>query len=388
MRKVCVVTGTRADYGLLYWLMKEIDAATDTELQLLVTGMHLSPEFGLTWKQIEADGFCITAKVDMQLSSDTPAGITKSMGHGMIGFADALADLKPDILVVLGDRFEIFAAASAAMVARIPIAHIHGGEATEGLIDEPIRHSITKMSHLHFTAAEEYRRRVIQMGENPATVFNVGAAGLDNIEQLALLNREEFEGAIGFKLAGKNLIITFHPVTLEDSTAKQQFSQLLQALDRLNDAHLIFTKPNADCDGRIIIEMIDDYVALNKDKAISFTSMGQLRYLSALQHVDAVIGNSSSGLIEAPSFRIGTVNIGDRQRGRIKAKSVIDCQPECGSILAAIDQLYSDEFQDRLRQVINPYGQGGMAKKVVGILRRYPLDGILKKCFYDLEVKA
>ena len=388
MRKICVVTGTRAEYGLLYWLMKEIETAADTELQLLVTGMHLSAEFGSTWKQIELDGFCITHKVDMQLSSDTPAGITKSMGLGMIGFADALDALKPDILVVLGDRFETFAAASAAMVARIPIAHLHGGEATEGLIDEPIRHSITKMSHLHFTATEEYRKRVIQMGEQPATVFNVGAAGLDNIDQLTLLNQEEFEEAVGFKLADKNLIITFHPVTLEDSTAKLQFTQLLQALDQLNDTHLIFTKPNADSDGRIIIKMIDEYVASRSGRAIAFTSLGQLRYLSALQYVDAAIGNSSSGLIEAPSFKVGTINIGDRQRGRIKADSVIDCQPECDSILTAINKLYSTEFQQKLVSIENPYGQGGMAKKVFEILRSHSLDNILKKRFYDLEVKA
>ena len=388
MRKICVVTGTRAEYGLLYWLMKEIETAADTELQLLVTGMHLSPEFGSTWKQIELDGFCITHKVDMQLSSDTPAGITKSMGLGMIGFADALDALKPDILVVLGDRFEIFAAASAAMIARIPIAHLHGGEATEGLIDEPIRHSITKMSHLHFTATEEYRKRVIQMGEQPATVFNVGAAGLDNIDQLPLLNQEEFEESIGFKLADKNLIITFHPVTLEDSTAKLQFTELLQVLDQLNDTRLIFTKPNADSDGRIIIKMIDEYVASRSDRAIAFTSLGQLRYLSALQYVDAAIGNSSSGLIEAPSFKIGTINIGDRQRGRIKAYSVIDCLPECDSILTAINKLYSTEFQKKLVSIENPYGQGGMAKKVFEILRSHSLDNILKKRFYDLEVKA
>lgn len=387
MRKICVVTGTRAEYGLLYWLMKEIDAAEDTELQLVVTGMHLSPEFGLTWKKIEEDGFSISRKVDMLLSSDTPAGITKSMGVAMIGFANTVEELKPDILVVLGDRFEIFAAASAAMVARIPIAHLHGGEATEGVIDEPIRHSITKMSHLHFTATEAYRKRVIQMGESPATVFNVGAAGLDNIVKLSLLSRDEFEEAIGFKLATKNLIVTFHPVTLENSTAGQQFSQLLQALDQLHGTHLIFTKPNADSDGRVIIEMIDDYVAAHQENAIAFTSMGQLHYLSALQHVDAVIGNSSSGLIEAPSFNIATVNIGDRQRGRIKAESVIDCQPDCDSILAVINQLYSAEFQQKLTRVENPYGQGGMAKKVFDILRRHSLDDILKKRFYDLEVK-
>lgn len=388
MRKICVATGTRAEYGLLYWLMKEIDAAADTELQLLVTGMHLSPEFGSTWQQIEADGFSISAKVDMQLTSDTPAGVTKSMGAGMIGFADALEALKPDLLVILGDRFEMLAVATAAMVARIPIAHIHGGEATEGLIDEPIRHSISKMSHLHFTAAVEYRKRVIQLGEHPNRVFNVGAAGLDNIEKLSLLNREEFEQTIDFKLGAKNLLVTFHPVTLEHATAKQQFGQLLQALDQLEDTRLIFTKPNADSDGRVIIDMIDEYVAAHPQSTIAFTSMGQLRYLSALQYVDGVVGNSSSGLIEAPSFNIGTINIGDRQRGRIKADSVIDCEPEYNSILTAIEQLYRDEFQQMLAGVENPYGKGGMAEKVFEILRTCSLENILKKRFYDLEVKA
>lgn len=388
MRKICVATGTRAEYGLLYWLMKEINTAPDTELQVLVTGMHLSSEFGFTWQQIEADGFSISAKVDMQLEFDTPVGITKSMGAGMIGFADALQTLKPDILVILGDRFEMLAVATAAMVARIPIAHIHGGEATEGLIDEPIRHSISKMSHLHFTATEEYRKRVIQLGEQPNTVFNVGAAGLDNIEKLTLMSRTQFEAAIEFKLRDKNLLVTFHPVTLENETAKQQFSQLLKALDQLKDTQLIFTKPNADSDGRVIIKMIDEYVMAHPKTSIAFTSLGQLRYLSALQYVDAVVGNSSSGLIEAPSFKIGTINIGDRQRGRIKANSVIDCQPEYTSILAAIDQVYSVEFQKTLSGVKNTYGKSGMAKKVFDILRSCSLENILKKRFYDLEVKA
>jgi len=388
MRKICIVTGTRAEYGLLYWLMKEINTSVETELQLVVTGMHLAPEFGLTWKQIEADGFNINCKVDMQITSDAPAGIAKSMGVGMMGMVDALEELKPDIMVILGDRFEIFSAASTAMMLRIPIAHIHGGESTEGLIDESIRHSISKMSHLHFTSADVYRNRVIQMGEQPHTVFNVGAAGLDNIEQLTLLERDAFEEAIGFKLGNRNLLITFHPVTLENATAQQQFSQLLLALEQLQNTHLIFTKPNADADGRIIGKMIDDYVALHGDKAIAFTSMGQVRYLSAMKHIDGVVGNSSSGLIEAPSFKIGTVNIGDRQRGRIKAASVIDCLPECNSVLEAIEQLYSAEFQATLENVANPYGQGGMAKKVFKILCSHSLDGILKKHFYDLEIKG
>lgn len=388
MRKICVVTGSRAEYGLLYWLIKELHDAADVELQLVVTGMHLSPEFGLTWQQIEADGFVIDRKVDMLLSSDSSLGITKSVGVGMIGFADAWQELQPDIIVVLGDRFEIFAAATAAMIACIPIAHIHGGEATEGLIDEPIRHSITKMAQLHFTATETYRQRVIQLGEQPDRVFNVGAAGLDNIEKLKLLDQAALEEALGFQLGDRNLIVTFHPVSLENATAEHQFAQLLNALDTLAETKIIFTKPNADSDGRVIIDMIDEYVAQNPEQSIAFTSMGQLRYLSALQYVDGMVGNSSSGLIEAPSFRIGTINIGDRQRGRIKAESVIDCAPEQASILAAIEELYGEPFQSRLSKVNNPYGQGGMAKKVLAVLCDCSLDNIIKKRFFDLGGQA
>ena len=386
-RKVCVVTGTRAEYSLLYWLMKEIQEDADFELQIIATGMHLSPEFGLTHDQIEKDGFKIDKKIEMLLSSDTPAGISKSMGLGMIGFADGYADLKPDIVILLGDRFEIFSAAASAMIARIPIAHLHGGEATEGLIDEPIRHSITKISHLHFTAAEEYKRRVVQLGEDPARVFNVGGLGIDNIRKLKLMSREEFEDSINFKLSSKNLLVTFHPVTLEHATAGDQFQNLLNALDELEDTKFIFTKPNADTEGRLIIKMIDDYVFGNSHKVVAFTSLGQLRYLSALKFVDACIGNSSSGLAEAPTFKIGTINMGDRQRGRLMADSVIDCEPEKESILSAIRKLYSKEFQNKLKDVKNPYGEGGAAKKIKKILKEVDLSDILKKEFYDTEFK-
>ena len=314
-RTICIVTGTRAEYGLLYWLMKEIQNDPNLVLQIIVTGMHLSSEFGLTYKQIEKDGFKIDKKIEMLLSSDTPIGISKSMGLGVIGFAEAYADLKPDIVVLLGDRFEIFSAASAAIIARIPIAHLHGGETTEGAFDEAIRHSITKMSHLHFTAAEEYRRRVTQLGEFPARVFNVGGLGIDNIKKLKLMSREEFENSINFKLDPKNLMITFHPVTLEHATAGEQFQNLLNALDELHDTRFIFTKPNADTEGRIITQMIDDYVSRNKYEAVSFVNLGQLRYLSAMQFIDGVVGNSLSGLAGGPTFKIGTINIGDRQRG-------------------------------------------------------------------------
>ncbi len=387
-RKICVVTGTRAEYGLLYWLMKEIEAADDLKLQIIATGMHLSPEFGLTYLQIEQDGFTIDHKIEMLLSSDSPTGIGKSIGLGVIGFADALADLQPDLLVVLGDRFEIFSAVSAAMVARVPVAHLHGGEATEGAFDELIRHSITKMSHLHFTATRAYRNRVIQLGEQPERVFEVGALGIDSIRRLNLLKRNELEKAIDFKLGKRNLLVTYHPVTLEQETAEEQFGNLLQVLSELEETHLLFTKANADTNGRIINSMIDDYVSSHRDHAIAYTSLGQLRYLSTMQFVDAVVGNSSSGLLEAPSFKIGTVNIGDRQRGRIKAESVIDCSPDSNSIRAAIQEIYTSRFQEKLQQTTNPYGDGGASRKIAKIIRKHPLDDILKKRFFDMETET
>ncbi len=382
-RKICVVTGTRAEYGLLYWLMKEIEEDSNLELQLIVTGMHLSPEFGLTYKEIEKE-FKIDKKIEMLLSSDTAIGISKSMGLAQISFAEAYEALKPDILVVLGDRYEIFSAVASAMIANIPIAHLHGGETTEGAFDESIRHSITKMSHLHFTAIDEYRNRVIQLGEHPSRVFNVGGLGIDNIKKLKLLSKEEFEKAIDFKLNKKNILVTFHPVTLENSTAKEQFQILLDVIDELEDTHIIFTKANSDTDGRIINSMIDEYVSSNSHKSVAFTSLGQLRYLSALQYVDAMLGNSSSGLAEAPSFKIATINIGDRQKGRIMADSVIDCDIDRSSIENAFKKVYSNEFQNKLKEVKNLYGNGGASLEIKNILKAMDLKNILKKSFYDI----
>ncbi len=383
-RKICVVTGTRAEYGLLYWLMKEIEEDNNLELQLIVTGMHLSPEFGLTYKEIEKD-FKIDKKIEMLLSSDTSVGISKSMGLAQISFAEAYKELQPDMLVVLGDRYEIFSAVSSAMIARIPIAHLHGGEATEGAFDESIRHSITKMSHLHFTGTDEYKNRVIQLGEQPQRVFNVGGMGIENIKRLKLLSKDEFEKSIDFKLNKKNIIVTFHPVTLESATAKKQFQNLLDAIDTLNDTCIIFTKANSDTDGRVINSMIDDYVSKNSDKAVGFTSLGQLRYLSALQYVDAMVGNSSSGLAEAPSFKIGTINIGDRQKGRIMADSVINCKSDRESILKAFKKLYSKVFQEDFKTSINPYGDSCTSLKIIEELKKVNLKNILKKSFYDIE---
>jgi GDP/UDP-N,N'-diacetylbacillosamine 2-epimerase (hydrolysing) len=385
MKKICVVTGTRAEYGLLYWLMKEIEADKDLELQLIVTGMHLSSEFGLTYKEIEKE-FKIDKKIEMLLSSDTSIGISKSMGLAQISFAEAYDELKPDMVIVLGDRYEIFSAASAAMIAKIPVAHLHGGETTEGAFDESIRHSITKMSHLHFTATDEYKNRVIQLGEHPNRVFNVGGMGIENIKRLKLLSKEEFEKSIDFKLNKKNVLVTFHPVTLENSTAKEQFQELLDAIDELEDTNIIFTKANSDTDGRVINQMIDEYVTKNFHKSIGFTSLGQLRYLSALQFVDAMVGNSSSGLTEAPSFKIGTINIGDRQKGRIKADSVIDCVSNKENIKKIFEKLYSLEFQNILSDVQNPYGNGCASIKIIEEVKKVDLTDILKKSFYNLEV--
>jgi len=385
-RKICVVTGTRAEYGLLYWLMKEIEEDNDLELQLIVTGMHLSPEFGLTYKEIEKE-FKIDKKIEILLSSDTSIGISKSMGLAQISFAEAYDELKPDILVVLGDRYEIFSAVSSAMIANIPIAHLHGGETTEGAFDESIRHSISKMSHLHFTATDEYKNRVIQLGEHPSRVFNVGGLGIDNIKKLKLLSKDEFEKSIDFKLNKKNILITFHPVTLENSTAKEQFQVLLDVVDELEDTNIIFTKANSDTDGRIINSMIDEYVVQNSHKSVGFTSLGQLRYLSALQYVDAMIGNSSSGLAEAPSFKIGTINIGDRQKGRIMADSVIDCDSDFNAIKNSFTRLYSEEFRKELIDSENPYGMGGASLEIKNILKNVDLENILKKQFYDLKVE-
>lgn len=386
-RKVCVVTGTRAEFGLLRWLMGEIRNHPELELQVIATGMHLSPEFGSTYREIEEAGFEIDARVEMLLSSDTNTAVTKSMGLGVIGFADAYERLAPDIVVVLGDRFEIFAAASAALIAGLPIAHLHGGETTEGAFDEAIRHSITKMSHLHFVAADEYRQRVIQLGEHPDRVFNFGGMGIDAIKRIKLLSREELERSLELRFGQKNLLVTFHPVTLEgEAGSVAQMSELLAALDKLDDTTLIFTMPNADTGGRELSAMVREFTQAHPNAKV-YTSLGQLRYFSCLAQIDGVVGNSSSGLAEAPSFNIGTVNIGDRQKGRLKAKSVIDCEPNREAIQTALETLYSDEFRASLAAVTNPYGNGGASEAIVKVLAKYPLENIRKKQFYNLSAQ-
>ncbi|WP_373230798.1 UDP-N-acetylglucosamine 2-epimerase [Cohnella sp.] len=386
MRKLCVVTGSRAESGLLYWLMKEIQDDPELEFQLVVTGMHLSPEFGLTYRHIEQDGFQIDAKVEMLLSSDTPVGLTKSMGLGLIGFADAFERLRPDTVVLLGDRYEIMVAAQAAMIARIPIAHLHGGESTEGVMDEAIRHSITKMAHLHFTATEKYRQRVIQLGEQPDKVFNVGAVGLDNVHRLSLLSREQLEHSLTFQLGNRCFLVTYHPLTLSRQSPAEYMEMLLRALDHFKDAKIIFTKSNADTDGRIISQMIDEYVNKNRERAVSFVSLGQLKYLSLLKYVDVVIGNSSSGIFEAPMFHKPTVNIGQRQKGRVKGSSVIDCGDTCQEIIESVQLALSPEFQAKLPESKSLYGEGNSAPVVKEILKTIPLEGILFKSFYEARI--
>ncbi|HTU65144.1 MAG TPA: UDP-N-acetylglucosamine 2-epimerase [Steroidobacteraceae bacterium] len=382
-RRICVVTGSRAEYGLLRWVMAGIRERAGLELRTLVTGMHLSEHFGATWSEIEADGFAIDERVDIQLGGDTASDIGRSMGLGTIGCADALARLKPDLLVALGDRYEIFAAVSPALIARIPVAHLHGGEVTEGAYDDALRHALTKMSHLHFVAAEEYRRRVIQLGEDPRHVFNVGGLGLDNLELLPLFDRAALERELGFELGAKSLLVTFHPVTLDGPDSARQMRELLAALHDRPDTRLVFTMPNADSDGRALGELVREFVAGHANARV-FTSLGQKKYLSCLRAVDGVVGNSSSGLIEAPAARKGTVNIGSRQQGRLKAASVIDCAPDRAAISRAIDTLYTADFQRTLATVANPYGTPGAARRVVDVLADVPLDGLTRKKFHDI----
>lgn len=389
MKKVSVLTATRAEYGLLKPIITKLNNHNEIDLQIVVTGAHLSPEFGLTYKEIENDGFVITDKVEMLLSSDTPSSITKSMGLTLIGFADHFTRYKPDLLIVLGDRYETLAVCIAAMNERIPIAHLYGGETTEGAIDESIRHAITKLSYLHFTSTEEYRRRVIQLGESPERVFKVGGLGVENILSEPLLLKGELEESMNFSLETKYAIVTFHPVTLENNQSKQQFQALLNACDRFRDIKFIFTKANADADGRVINEMIDEYVR-NKENAIAFTSLGMLRFLSAVSNCDFVIGNSSSGLLEVPSFGIPTINIGDRQKGRLKALSVIDCEPDETEIYYAMSKALSPEFREIAKMAVNPYGDGKTSNKLIKVILDFLKEDKvnLKKKFYDLEEKS
>lgn len=386
-KKICFVTGSRAEYGLLYPLMIRLKSERLFKLQIIATGMHLSLDFGSTYKDIEKDGFRIDEKVRMPLSSDRETDIIKSMGIGLCGLADAFNKLKPDLVILLGDRFEIFSAAIASFIAKIPIAHIHGGELTEGSMDDAIRHSITKMSMLHFVCTEDYKRRVIQLGEPPERVFNVGALGIDNIKSLDLIDRKNLERELKFEFRKGTVLVTFHPPALERGVIAFQFKELLKALDGLN-LRVIFTRPNADPGGRVIFRLIDDYTKRNPEKSVSFISLGRVKYLSAVKYVDAVIGNSSSAIIEAPSLGKPAVNIGDRQKGRIKAASVIDCNPTAQEITRALKKALSLEFLEYCRRIKNPYGNGNAADSICRILKRHinSIKGINKK-FYDMEAR-
>jgi len=386
-RKIGVLTGTRAEYGLLYWVIKAIHEDPDLDLQLYVTGMHLSPEFGLTFKEIENDNFPIHKKVEILLSSDTAVGTSKAMGLAMISFSETFAEEKPDLLIVLGDRFETFAAVQAAAIALIPVAHCHGGEISEGAIDESFRHCITKLSHVHFTSTDEYRQRVIQLGEQPNKIFHVGALAIENVYRIEYFSRAEFEQMINFKLNKRNILVTYHPVTLEGSSTGPQFMELLNALEQLEDTNIIFTYPNADMFGRKIIDLINEFCNKYPDRSIAFQSLGRKRYLSALKFMDMVVGNSSSGIVEVPSFNIPTIDIGDRQKGRIKAESIIDCEPESHSIINAIKKAYSADFQEGLQDVKNPYDNGCPSEKIVSTILSTDLTNIIKKSFYNIPVR-
>ncbi len=383
-REICVITGSRAEYGLLYPLLRRIEKDKAFKLDLIVTGTHLRPEFGYTYKEIEEDGFKISRKVSVLSSNDTVKGMASAIGKGVERFTGLLLELKPEMVILLGDRFEVFSAATAAHITRTPIAHIHGGELTEGVIDDAFRHAITKMSTLHFAATDIYRSRIIQLGESPDTVFNVGSLGLDNVRNLKLLSKEAIKRDLAVSFNKRNLLITFHPVTLGDDAPGKQFKALLNVLDELKDTNLFFTKANADAGGREINSLIDLYVKKRPAKARSFASLGRLRYLSMMRFVDGVVGNSSSGIIEAPSFHIGTVNIGDRQKGRIKAGSVIDCAPERLSIRKAIKRLYSSGFRKGLKKIRNPYGDDGASARIMKVLKNNKSKEGVNKSFFDM----
>jgi UDP-N-acetylglucosamine 2-epimerase (non-hydrolysing)/GDP/UDP-N,N'-diacetylbacillosamine 2-epimerase (hydrolysing) len=384
-RRICVITGSRAEYGLLYWVMKEIAAEPALELKLLATGAHFAPEFGETWRAIEDDGFTIDERVEMQLSGDSPVAVAKSMGLALIGIADALARLRPDIVLLLGDRYEIFAAAAAASVARIPLAHIAGGDRTEGAIDEAFRHAITKMAHLHFVTNADAARRVRQLGEDAERIHVVGSPGLDHIGRTRLLCRSELEEELGFPFHARNLLVTYHPETLSLLRPLDEFKQILEALDALgSNVGLIVTRPNADAGARALIEALDAFAA-SRSNVLAVANLGTRACLSTLAQVDAVVGNSSSGLYEAPSFRIPTVNIGGRQNGRLRAASVIDCPAEKDAIIAAVQQAFAADCS----KVVNPYGDGGAAPRIVAALRAVSDPAaLLRKRFHDLAGSA
>ncbi len=384
-RKIAIFTGTRAEYGLLYWIIKGLNDAKDIDVKLMVGGMHLSPEFGNTVNEIKRDGFKIAHSFEFLLSSETAEGISKSMGLALISACEFFERDRPDILLVLGDRYESFAVAQAAMIARIPIAHIHGGEITEGLIDEAIRHSITKMSHFHFAATEDYKNRIIQLGESPKNIFNYGAPGIDNIKKLKLLNKKDLSKKFNISFDNPYFMSTYHPVTLTENDGEKELKNLISALDAFKDYQVIISYPNADTNSRVLIEILEKYRDKNSDRVHLFQSLGQLNYLSLLKHSSLVIGNSSSGIIEAPSLKIPTIDIGDRQSGRIKGETVISCQSSINSIKKAIKKGLSKSFNEKCKKSNNPYGDGKASKKIIQSLRNIKLENILIKKFHNLK---
>lgn len=387
-RKICIVTGTRADYGLLKGVITGVRDDPRLELSLIVTGSHLSHAHGMTVDEVATDGFTIDERLAILGHGDSPEDVAKAMGAALTGFGAALARIRPDLMVILGDRYEILAAASAALLATVPVAHIAGGELTEGAVDDAIRHAVTKLSHLHFVASEQYRGRVIQLGENPESIFVVGGPGADALVNTVLLGREEFERSLDFSLRNRNLLVTFHPPTLDPDAAGDQVQAMLDALGALGeDVGLIITMPNADAGGLALNRQLQAWASRRKNARV-YSSLGHQRYLSAMSLVDGVVGNSSSGLAEAPSFGIGTVNIGDRQGGRMRAPSVIDCDPDSSAISKALDRLLSPEFQRIARARVNPYGGGETARDIVRILAEHPLDGLVRKRFHDLSCAA
>ncbi len=382
---MAIITGTRADWGLLSGLAKALNSRDDIELQIVATNMHLSEKYGSTWKEIENDGLSITRKVAMPVDGDSPLATVKAMSVCMSGMAEAFADLRPDLLVILGDRYEMLAVASAALIFRIPIAHIAGGAVSQGAYDESIRHATTKMSHIHLTETEEYRRRVIQLGENPQNVINTGAIGVYNILHTPLLDRNELEKDLDTSIPEKSLLITFHPATLDSIPPKRQCENLLAALDRHSDYKVIFTYPNNDTNGQIIIDLIEGYARKHSNRCAVFKSLGMKRYLSALRCVAAVVGNSSSGIVEVPSMGIPTLDIGIRQKGRLAAASVLHCGVSVAEISTGLDTVLSSDFREKARHTTNPYYQPDTIGKMVRAIAETPLDGIIVKPFYDLK---
>ena len=386
MRKICVVTGTRAEYGLLCRLMRLIQESSDTQLQVIATNMHLSPKYGNTYQEIEKDGFTIDCKIPIidENAEDNAVTTVKSMATALSGFAEAYNTLKPDMVVVLGDRYEILAAATAALIERIPIAHLHGGEVTEGAYDDAIRHSITKMSHLHFTSTEEYRKRVIQLGEQPDRVFYVGAPGVENIKKFPLLSKEEVEESVNFKLDENTVLVTYHPVTLGEHTAEKDIKEFIGALEERIDLRVFFTMANSDTGSQSIVDAINEFVTNNADRAIACKSLGIKRYLSVMKYAGAVVGNSSSGLLEVPSFGIPTLNIGDRQKGRMAADSVYNCETDKDSILKGLDVIMSPAFKKKAAETHNPYEKDNTSEEIFNVISTYPLEELKQKHFYNL----